>query len=568
MRPARTIVPEPVDPTTVSPSAPWRATKQLGLVLLCLAWVALGLFGRDPWKTEDAITFAVAVEMLQRADWLVPHVAHEIAFTEAPLVPWMAAAALALFSPPLSPPDAGRIAIGVLLVLLAAFTAFAGRELNGRAMRWVPVLIVVGSVGLFDRAHHLSGELGLAVAVIVAVHAVALALRRPLAGGAGLGLATAAGFLAGGWLGPLWTLLPALLLPWCGPSWRSRAYASAIAVALAVALPLSAAWPWLLHLRSPDLLAAWRAAEPLAGYFPFLPGSGSPAPGWLARNVVWFAWPAVPLLLWTLWIRVRGFNGGWRDPGLIVPGVYAGVMLLMLAIMPEQRLMELLPLVAPLALVASLEIDSLKRGQSAALDWFGILTFGLTAIALWAFWIDAYVNGMSARVAILLRDSETGYGTSFKLRAILAALFLTVLWIMLVRPARRSNRRVLLNWTAGTTLIWGLVATIWLPYVDARRTYRTVGESLGIYRPADGCLARRDVGLAQRALFYHFAGIVSVPESDPQAARCSMLLVQYGRLPEGTPPLPGYAIAWEGGRRGDLSERYVLYRKAPEGKPQ
>ena len=116
----------------------------------------------------------------------------------------------------------------------------------------------------------------------------------------------------------MWTLLPALLLPWLGPSWRSRAYASTIAVALAVALPLSAAWPWFLHLRSPDLLAAWRAAEPLAGYFPFLPGSGAPAPGWLARNVVWFAWPAVPLILWTLWIRGRGFNGGWREPVRLV----------------------------------------------------------------------------------------------------------------------------------------------------------------------------------------------------------------------------------------------------------
>jgi hypothetical protein len=40
-----------------------------------------------------------------------------------------------------------------------------------------------------------------------------------------------------------------------------------------------------------------------------------------------------------------------------------------------------------------------------------------------------------------------------------------------------------------------------------------------------------------------------------------MLLVQYGRLSDGTPPLPGYAIVWEGSRRGDRSERHVLYRK-------
>jgi hypothetical protein len=38
--------------------------------------------------------------------------------------------------------------------------------------------------------------------------------------------------------------------------------------------------------------------------------------------------------------------------------------------------------------------------------------------------------------------------------------------------------------------------------------------------------------------------------------------VQYGRLSDGTPQLPGYAVQWEGGRRGDASEHFVLYRKA------
>jgi 4-amino-4-deoxy-L-arabinose transferase-like glycosyltransferase len=563
MRPARSAVPELVDPATVSPSAPWRAMKQAGLVLLCVAWVGLGLLGREPWKTEDAITFAVAWEMVQRHDWLVPQVAHELAFSEPPLVPWLAAGSLTLLHPPLAAPDAGRMAVGLLLALLLVFTGLAGRELNGRAMRWVPVLVVVGSVGLFDRGHHLSGELGLAVAVIAAVYGVALALRRPASGGVVLGLAFAAAFLAGGWLGPLWTLIPALLLPVIDATWRSRCYAAALALAVAIALPLSAAWPLALHARSPALFEAWSQAEPLASFFAVGGGSGTASPLWVARNLVWFAWPAVALIGWALWIRGRGFNGGLRPPGVVVPAAFAGTILLLLLVLPEPRLMQMIPLLAPMALLGSLEVDSLKRGQSAALDWFGILTFGLAAMALWGFWIDAYFNGLPARVAILLNDTETGYGLAFNLRAMLAALFLTAAWILLVRPARRSSRRAVLNWAMGMTLVWGLVSTLWLPYVDVRRTYQGVGESLGVHRPADGCIAQRDVSLAQRALFYYFAGVVTVPESSPQAARCSMLLVQYGRVPDGVPQLPGHAIAWEGTRRGDRSERFVLYRKNP-----
>ena len=72
MRPPRPFVPEPVDPEAVSPAAPFRAYKQFGLLLLCAAWVALGLAGHDPWKTEDATSIGVAAEMARAGDFVVP----------------------------------------------------------------------------------------------------------------------------------------------------------------------------------------------------------------------------------------------------------------------------------------------------------------------------------------------------------------------------------------------------------------------------------------------------------------------------------------------------------------
>jgi len=37
--------------TELSPSGPYRALKQAGLVLLCTAWIVLGLIGHDPPTT-------------------------------------------------------------------------------------------------------------------------------------------------------------------------------------------------------------------------------------------------------------------------------------------------------------------------------------------------------------------------------------------------------------------------------------------------------------------------------------------------------------------------------------
>jgi len=526
--------------------------------------VLLGLVGRDPWKSEDAIAFAIGWEMVQRGDWLVPHLARELALDAPPLIPWLSALGIAALSPPLSAPDAGRIAVGVLLVALLALTGATANRLGDRPLTWMPVLILVGSVGLFDRSHQLSSELGLAVAVALAMFGCALARERPVAGGIAIGLAGAMAFLAAGSPGPVWALVPALVLPLFGVPWRTARYGVALMVAAVVAIPLLVAWPLALYERAPSLLETWRVADPLLAMIPFQGGNGPPSPDWLLRNLIWFAWPAVPLIAWMIWIRARGFNGGFRDPALVLPAVFALWMLAWLVVTPEPRSMQMLPVLTPLAILAALEIDTMKRGQSAALDWFGILTFGLVGIALWAFWIDAYINGMSARVAILLRDAQAGYGTSFNLRSMLAALFLTGLWVVLVRPARRSNRRAVLNWAAGITLIWGLSSTIWLPYINSRRTYDTLGQQLSVYRPAPpACTVRRGLGDAQRALFYYFGGMITVPADSPQAGACDSLLVQYGRVEGGAPEVPGYSIVWQGARRGDGSERYVLYRKAP-----
>ena len=143
------------------------------------------------------------------------------------------------------------------------------------------------------------------------------------------------------------------------------------------------------------------------------------------------------------------------------------------------------------------------------------------------------------------------------------AIFLTALWVVLVRPARRSNRRAVLNWAAGVTLLWGLYSTIWLPYLDSRRSYKTMIESAAMHLLTPGCVASRNLGEPHRALFQYYAGLVTKREEATPDHRCPLLLVQYGRQPGPAPALPGWDVIWDGNRRGDQTERYVLYKRVP-----
>ncbi|MEP7182812.1 MAG: glycosyltransferase family 39 protein [Betaproteobacteria bacterium] len=559
---SRLAPPATDDPSELSPSGPYRALKQLGLALLCAAWVLLGLAGHDPWKTEDATTFGIAWEMAERGDYVVPHLAGEVNLARPPFVPAAAALAMSAFAPPLVPHNAARLVAGIALALILVCVALASRELAGRPFRWLPVLILIGSIGFWDRAHALSPELGLTLGVAAALYGFALALSRPVAGGVLLGVGAGIAFLSRGLVGPMWLAATALLLPAFGGVWRTRRHALAAGVGLVVAVAVAAPWLVALQGRDPALLAAWWAGESSRDLLGIGSATGTVEPFYHLKNLLWFSWPALPLILWMLWTRGRGFNGGLAGPELRLPAVLALVIVGSLVIVPDPRLIHAMPLLVPLALLAALEVDSLKRGFSGFLDWFGILTFGLLSLLMWALWIDSYTHGMSAAVARMVRDSEIGFQPRFHLGTILAALFLTALWVVLVRPARRSNRRAVLNWAAGMTLLWGLYGTIWLPYLDSRRSYRSVVEAAASHLPAQGCVGSRYLGEPQRALFHYFANVVTVrAEVDAHAEDCPALLVQYGRQ-EGVPPsLPGWQVEWEGRRRGDDTERYVIYVK-------
>ena len=554
------------DASELSPSGPYRAVKQLGLVLLCAAWILLGLFGHDPWKPDDATGFGIAYDMLKLGDWVVPHLASTPAPERPPLFYALAAASAQAFHDVLPLHDGARVAIGICVGATLWLLSLAARELYGRAFRWVPVLLFIGCIGLWDRGHQLSPEIGVLLADALALYALALMLRRTLPGGALLGIAVGAAFLCRGPLGAAVIALTAGILPFFAP-WRTRSYALALALALAIAAPLLVIWPLALYLREPALFAQWLEAQSLARFFGLLAHSPPVEPFYYLKNLPWFAWPALPLALWTLWIRGRGYNGSLSSPGVELPLTFFCVLLIVLSAAAEPRATFALPMLLPLALLGAAEVDTLKRGYSGALDWFGILTFGLIGALLWGLWVESLRRGLPEAVARVFRDTQPGFQPPLQLLPVVASLFLTLLWLVLVRPARRSNRRAVLNWAAGMTLVWGLFATIWLPYVDSRRSYRPVAESLAVHVPAGSCVAGRDLGEPQRALLEYFANIVTVRDDLPWANRCQALLLQVGGNEPADPPDSAWEKVWEGRRRGDDTERFVLFRRPPPARP-
>jgi hypothetical protein len=69
----------------------------------------------------------------------------------------------------------------------------------------------------------------------------------------------------------------------------------------------------------------------------------------------------------------------WREPRLFVPVVASLLMLALAAYWGPPQDVNLIPLLAPLALIAYQGALVLRRGAAGALDWFGVLGFGFFA---------------------------------------------------------------------------------------------------------------------------------------------------------------------------------------------
>ena len=525
-------------------------------VLVCAAWLVPGLIAHDPWKYDEAVVFGVVNEVLRSNDWVNFRLAGEPYFDKAPLFIWVSAVLAKLFGGVLALHDAARLAAGAFMALTLALLSAASFELMAERAVRLAVLLFIGCLGLLIRAHEMTTDLAGLTGIALGLYGLAGAARLPRLGGLALGAGLGVAFLGNGFLPAGMLLALMLFLPSCSAFWRTRRYAGTAAIALAAALPLVAIWPVLLAAQSHDAASLWLDNAAASRWSDPFTHDGLELLYFL-RILPWYAWPALPLSAWTLW-RARTTLIDRR--ALMLPLVAFLAFFLVASVFGEARDANGMALLLALAILGAAELESLPRGAASALDWFGMTTFFLFAAIIWLGWIAALTGRPEFAAAWLAREVP-GYRYRFDFIAFALAALLTLIWLVVVARSLRSTRRALVNWTAGITMVWMLMMTLGLPLVDQARSYRGVVARLGTQiPPGAGCIARKNVGDAQRALLDYFGGIRTVRDESSASSACKLLLVQ-------ATPLRAPQVArewrevWRGSRPGDRNELFILYAR-------
>ncbi len=183
-------------------------------------------------------------------------------------------------------------------------------------------------------------------------------------------------------------------------------------------------------------------------------------------------------------------------------------MLGVLSMASDARELYALPMLLPLSLLAAPGVNTLRRGAASALNWFSIMTFGFIAGVFWFFWFAMVSGHPAARAEHLLR-LQPGYIPTFEPLHFAIALLATLAWLFIVFWAKSlpRNPRAVLNSATGITLVWVIMMTLWLPWLDAGKSYRSMIVSLqqALARPPrlhlqqqTGRTAARPAGLLRR----------------------------------------------------------------------
>jgi len=636
----------PVDAGTRAPARRWQALlvkhwRTVVLLMVCAYFIA-GTFWRAPWKADEPYSFGIVLNIIERGDWIIPNVAFEPFVEKPPLMYWSGALA-AMAVPGMPPHEAVRLAVLFWTALTCLAVWRTARLLRSEARDWRmrvgadlargrpaltlterreagldagstalrdyalgALLLFAGCIGLAEHVHKFIADVPQLAGTAIALYGLVCFVKESDAGGAegvdvlrpalwfGTGLGVA--FLGKGVLVPGLFALTVLAAMALLPDFRSRQAWRFYGVSLAAALPWLVIWPAIFWRASPELFIEWFWVNNIGRFFGFSHLGGENGSMLTTIRSIFLTgtpavWPAAAVLGVSLYKlarqRGRGARVAWLLPyqGHLVVALFVLVTVVVVLRSAVLRDVYLMPLQPALALLGAPMLLLIPPAWRARAWGAAVALFGVLGLVVWGVWATLVTDGglsLPGWLAKMLgRVLPLPYDMLLHPIAVLAAVGMTVLWAVCVwlRPARSG----VVAWAAGLGMVWGLLGTLLMPWVDDARSYRPLFQAIKpALESAQVCVATRGMGESERALMHYETGVRPVKwllghsgagddhRPNPVARTCDLMLVLEKR-PEHARRRPHgdeWEMVWRGSRPGDTNETFTLFQRRSGSTPE
>jgi 4-amino-4-deoxy-L-arabinose transferase-like glycosyltransferase len=551
------------------------------LTVTCI-YALSGLFGHDPWKNDDVVGFG-AMWMVAYGnvhDVLFPHITGRDILLGPPLPYWIGGLSIQYLGPLIGEVNAARLTSGVfflastLAIWYATYLLGRRKEVQpmafalggeptpkefGKTIADGAVLIFLACVGLAIRVHEASPLLTELFGVCFLIYGVVRGFDKPIQGGVIGGIAIGMIALSGS----LWTALllsiPSLLSILLLHSKKTSM--KMLLVFIITTCFMLSIWPltWKLSAASPEQI---RQVMPIWwGQYEFIGWINLDSIEFLGINFWSYTWPVWPLFFWGVYIGYKNTISSWRSAHLMIPGSLFIAQLILMIFNQDLNERFLMLLIPPMAILGAFGLPYLRRGLISFIDWLSLLSFTIVAGFIWVIWF-AKLTGVPAVTANNIARYLPGFVATFEPLELIIALIITFIWVMIVRwrisRAPKAIWRCLVISASGTTLMWVLLMTLWLPTINYAKTYQSVAQRFAKALPTKiDCVDSSFLGDAQLASFAYFT---KLPLEDNQT--CEFKLTHSSEEARAFAILnhQRLTLIWEDRRESDKDERLRLYR--------
>jgi hypothetical protein len=164
----------------------------------------------------------------------------------------------------------------------------------------------------------------------------------------------------------------------------------------------------------------------------------------------------------------------------------------------------------------------------------------------------------------LLRLLPDDFVPHFDALSAVLAVLITIGALVVLRVLWDKPGKGLTAWVIGITLTWSLLMTLWTPWLDYAKSYRSVFASMPIPNSVD-CIASINLGEGERAMLRYVTGHNPVRrEVSPDAARTTLLIQREAAFGEPDIDLTKWKEIWRGARPDQTNERFWLFRASQQ----
>jgi 4-amino-4-deoxy-L-arabinose transferase-like glycosyltransferase len=234
--------------------------------------------------------------------------------------------------------------------------------------------------------------------------------------------------------------------------------------------------------------------------------------------------------------------------------------MLILSFSASARAVYAFPLIAPLAILAAPSALTINKIIDRIWIWTSAIIFLTLSAGIWVIWLIMMTYGTTPKWRWISQLLPSSFIPHFDLATVIIAAVLTLIAIVSLKKTAQTPRGGLISWVIGMTLVWTLMSTLMMPWLDCGKSYRTVFQSIP-WPITHHCVASVGLGEGERAMLDYYDDRLTLRRELSVGSNCDVLLVQgYTTVGVASVNHDKWRLIWSGARPGDAWQKFWLYK--------